>query len=147
MTTFDEVSVEVSYAIENFVYGLEGYLVISQPFLPYIWGISDHRIKSPIIPTFRLIEEHFGKLQFPVEEAFCPGKGQGCLNGLLIFLVHFAIVIVDNRPCTILCDAFRALIAEVLADPDIQQAFERGEGIVGPFVGLARFGNFLGSDV
>ncbi len=36
------------------------------------------------------------------------------------------------------------LIAEVFAHPDIEQAFEWGEGVVGSFIGGAGCGDFLG---
>src|SRR5258708_14756942 len=137
MPTLDEVSIQVSYAIETFVHSLESYFVVSQPFMSNRWRIRYYRIKAPVFLALRLIKEHFGKLKLPVEEAFVLRECQCRLYRLLIFLVSFTVIVVDDRSGVFLSDVLCSLDTEIFTYPYVQQAFEWGDGIVGSLVGLA----------
>src|SRR5260370_8757550 len=131
MTTLDEVSIQVSYAIENFVHSLESYFVVSQPFLSNIWRIPYYRIKSPVFLALRLIKEHFGKLKLPVEEAFVLRECQWRLYRLLIFLVSFTVIVVDDRSGVFFSDVLCSLYTEISTYPSVHQP----SGLAGAFVG------------
>src|SRR5438067_627673 len=96
MTPLNKVGIEVSYAIENFVHSLESYFVVSQPFLSNVWWIPYYCIKSPALLTFLSIIKYFGELKLPMEEAFSLGECQCGFYRVLILLVGFTVVVVDD---------------------------------------------------
>src|SRR6266566_4090010 len=147
MAALNEDGVEVGYAIEHFVHRLERSLVISQALLPYIRWIPHNHNKASISLALRLVVEHFGKLQVPVEEVFVFGKNKRGLNRPPVFLVGLAVVAGNNCPCIHACGDARLLVAEVFADPHVQQPLEGREGVIGSFVGFARLGYLLGRHI
>src|SRR2546421_1713219 len=137
MAPLYKVGIQVSYAIEDLIHSLESYLVISQPFLAYIRRIPHNRIKSPALLAFLRIIKHFGELKLPVEEAFVLRECQCGLYRLLILLVGFTVVVVNDGSGVFLGDVLCSLNTEIFTDPYVEQAFEWGEGVVGSLVGLA----------
>src|SRR5258708_38257621 len=135
MTMLDEISAEISYAIENFVHSLEGYLVISQPLLSYVWRITPHNIKSPVVFALRLIKKHFREFEFPVEETFGLGKGKRSSDSLFVFRVSLAVVVSNYCASIQSCFVLRVFVAKILADPHVEQSFEWSKCIEASFLG------------
>ncbi|HYT41747.1 MAG TPA: hypothetical protein VEP90_05335, partial [Methylomirabilota bacterium] len=84
MTALDKVRVEIGYAIENLVSGLESGFIITQSLLAHIRRIPHHRIKSPLLFALHLIKKNFRELKFPVKETLRPGERESIFESFFV---------------------------------------------------------------
>ena len=119
-------------------------------FITTIWWIPYYGIEAAVCFALGSVVEDFGEFEFPVKEVFGSGELFGGLDDLLVIGVEGSDIVVfgvEDGTGFVTGGVLSAFVGEVFADPDVEQAFEGGEGVVGSAIGGTGFGDLGGGDV